>query len=127
MLKYLKEYEDFENEMKIKEEKFEEEMRALIDINKILRKDNERISKIEKELVDLTANNDQISNVLNQKTELETRLEISTNENLLLSNENKELINLIAKMENQMKDKIISLENELRDLKGASRREVFYI
>ena len=60
--------------------KFEEEMRALIDINKILRKDNERISKIEKELVDLTANNDQISNVLNQKTELETRLEISENE-----------------------------------------------
>ena len=127
MLKNLKEYEDFENEMKIKEEKFEEEMRALIDINKILRKDNERISKIEKELVDLTANNDQISNVLNQKTELETKLEMSTNENLKLSNENKELINLIAKMENQMKDKIISLENELRDLKGASRREVFYI
>ena len=52
--------EDFENEMKIKEEKFEEEMRALIDINKILRKDNERITKIEKELVDLTANNGMI-------------------------------------------------------------------
>ena len=126
MLKNIKEYEDFENEMKIKEEKFEEEMRALIDINKILRKDNERLSKIEKELVG-SANNDQISNVLNQKTELETKLEMSTNENLKLSNENKELINLIAKMENQMKDKIISLENELRDLKGASRREVFYI
>ena len=51
MLKNLKEYEDFENEMKIKEEKFEEEMRALIDINKILRNDNEKLSKIEKELV----------------------------------------------------------------------------
>ena len=127
MLKNLKEYEDFENEMKIKEEKFEEEMRALIDINKILRKDNERISKIEKELVDLTANNDQISNVLNQKTELETRLEISTNENLLLSNENKDLINQIDKMNNQVNDQIISLENELRELKEASRREVFYI
>ena len=126
MLKYLKEYEDFENEMKIKEEKFEEEMRALIDINKILRKDNERLSKIEKELVG-SANNDQISNVLNQKTELETRLEISTNENLLLSNENKDLINQIDKMNNQVNDQIISLENELRELKEASRREVFYI
>ena len=127
MLKNLKEYEDFENEMKIKEEKFEEEMRALIDINKILRKDNERLSKIEKELAGLTANNDQISNVLNQKTELETRLEISTNENLLLSNENKDLINQIDKMNNQVNDQIISLENELRELKEASRREVFYI
>ena len=127
MLKYLKEYEDFENEMKIKEEKFEEEMRALIDINKILRKDNERISKIEKELVDFTANNDQISNVLNQKTELETKLEMSTNENLKLSNENKDLINQIDKMNNQVNDQIISLENELRELKEASRREVFYI
>lgn len=126
MLKNLKEYEDFENEMKIKEEKFEEEMRALIDINKILRKDNERLSKIEKELVG-SANNDQISNVLNQKTELETRLEISTNENLLLSNENKDLINQIDKMNNQVNDQIISLENELRELKEASRREVFYI
>ena len=126
MLKYLKEYEDFENEMKIKEEKFEEEMRALIDINKILRKDNERLSKIEKELVG-SANNDQISNVLNQKTELETRLEISTNENLLLSNENKDLINQIDKMNNKVNDQIISLENELRELKEASRREVFYI
>ena len=126
MLKNLKEYEDFENEMKIKEEKFEEEMRALIDINKILRKDNERLSKIEKELVG-SANNDQISNVLNQKTELETRLEISTNENLLLSNKNKDLINQIDKMNNQVNDQIISLENELRELKEASRREVFYI
>ena len=126
MLKNLKEYEDFENEMKIKEEKFEEEMRALIDINKILRKDNERLSKIEKELVG-SANNDQISNVLNQKTELETRLEISTNENLLLSNENKDLINQIDKMNNQVNDQIISLENELRELKEASRRELFYI
>ena len=101
-------------------------MRALIDINKILRKDNERLSKIEKELVG-SANNDQISNVLNQKTELETRLEISTNENLLLSNENKDLINQIDKMNNQVNDQIISLENELRELKEASRREVFYI
>ena len=127
MLKNLKEYEDYEKEIKINEEKFEEEIIKLKDINKILRNDNEKLSKIEKELVDLTANNDQISNVLNQKTELETRLEISTNENLLLSNENKDLINQIDKMNNQVNDQIISLENELRELKEASRREVFYI
>ena len=126
MLKNLKEYEDYEKEIKINEEKFEEEIRTLKDKNKILKNDNERLSKIEKELVG-SANNDQISNVLNQKTELETRLEISTNENLLLSNENKDLINQIDKMNNQVNDQIISLENELRELKEASRREVFYI
>ena len=30
-------------------------------------------------------------------------------------------------MNNQVNDQIISLENELRELKEASRREVFYI